>query len=195
MMTDGRSVVVFAAPVLEPGWCRPMTDTDTIDLTRMGRDELARALREWPMERWNDAVRRARVKTPGWRANLWRANLWRANLGGANLGRANLGGASLWRADLGGASLGGANLGRATIGDHELTGRTTILGECAGYPVLMFETEACHVLRAGCWTGTLDEAVERALEESDAELVRVEAEAVVAHGRALLAAWKAATDD
>ncbi len=35
MMTDGRSVVVFAAPVLEPGRCRPMTDTDTTRESRI----------------------------------------------------------------------------------------------------------------------------------------------------------------
>ena len=39
--------------------------------------------------------------------------------------------------------------------------------------------------------GTLDEAVERAVEETDTALARVEAECVVAHGEALLKAWKA----
>ena len=89
-----------------------------------------------------------------------------------------------WRADLSSANLSSANLG-----DHKLTGRAAWIGEVSGYPVLLLATEGGHVLRAGCWTGVLDDAVERAFEEDESRLVRAEAEAVVAHGRAVLAAW------
>jgi hypothetical protein len=128
-------------------------------------------------------------------AYLSGANLSGANISGAYLSGAYLAGANLYRADLAGANLSradlsGANLCGATIDTHTLTGRHAWIGEAAGYPVLLLATDAGHVLRAGCWAGVLDDAVERAVEESDSDLVRAEAEAVVAHGRALLAAWK-----
>jgi len=144
-------------------------------------------------------------------ADLYDANLYGANLRDANLRDANLRGADLRGADLRGANLRGADLRDAnlrgedlrwadlrdaTIGEHVLTGRVAAIGEAADYPVLMLATEAGHVLRAGCVTCTLDGAVEAALSEAessglDADLTRTEAEAVVAHGRALLAAWAA----
>jgi hypothetical protein len=146
--------------------------TTTIDLTKMTPSELARVLRDEGVSVWNAAVRDARLRVPGWRANLTGANLWRANLSRANLSRAYLSG--------------------ATIDGRTLTGKRTTLGEAAGYPVLMFATddEHGHVLRAGCWAGVLDDAAERAVEESDSEYARIEAEAVVAHGRVILDAWK-----
>jgi hypothetical protein len=67
--------------------------------------------------------------------------------------------------------------------------------------MLATDDEHGHVLRAGCWTGVLDDAVERALRESEGEgmggeaIFRREAEAVVQHGRALLAEWQTADAD
>jgi len=146
-------------------------------------------------------------------ANLYRANLYEANLNEANLNRARLVGATLVgvnlnranlyeanlneanldRARLVGARLNGANLVGASLDGARLNGKHAWIGEAAGYPVLLLgaDNEAGHVLRAGCWTGVLDDAVERAIEEADTELCLVEADAVVAHGRVLLAAWGA----
>ena len=144
-------------------------DTATTDLTKLDRVALARALRELPVEEWNAAVAAARRAQPYWRADLSSANLRSANLRSADLSS--------------------ANLSSANLGDHKLTGRAAWIGEVSGYPVLLLATEGGHVLRAGCWTGVLDDAVERAFEEDESRLVRAEAEAVVAHGRAVLAAW------
>jgi len=121
-------------------------------------------------------------------ATLVGATLDGASLDGASLVGARLDGANLVGARLDGASLDGANLDGAT-----LNGKHAWIGEVAGHPVLLLgaDNEAGHVLRAGCWTGTLDDAVERAVEKADTELCLVEADAVVAHGRVLLAAWGA----
>ena len=122
-------------------------------------------------------------------ADLRSANLYSADLSSANLYSADLRSADLSSADLRSANLRSANLSSANLGDHKLTGRAAWIGEVSGYPVLLLATEGGHVLRAGCWTGVLDDAVERAFEEDESRLVRAEAEAVVAHGRAVLAAW------
>ena len=174
-------------------------DTATTDLTKLDRVALARALRELPVEEWNAAVAAARRAQPYWRADLSSANLRSANLRSADLSSANLSSANLYSADLRSADLSSAdlrsanlrsaNLSSANLGDHKLTGRAAWIGEVSGYPVLLLATEGGHVLRAGCWTGVLDDAVERAFEEDESRLVRAEAEAVVAHGRAVLAAW------
>ena len=189
-------------------------DTATTDLTKLDRVALAAALRELPVEEWNAAVAAARKRQPYWRADLRFANLDSAdlrfanlrstdlrfanldsadlrfaNLRSANLRFANLDSADLRFANLSSANLSSANLRSANLGDYKLTGRASLIGEVAGYSVLLLATEAGHVLRAGCWTGVLDDAVERAFEEDESPLVRAEAEAVVAHGRAVLAAW------
>ena len=193
-----------------------MSTTSTPDLTKMTSIEQAALLRRSVVE-WNAAVAAARREKPAWHANLAGANLAdadlaRANLAGAHLRGAYLAGAYLADADLRGAYLAGANLrgaylaradlaradlADANLGGHKLTGRHASLGEAAGYPVMMLaaDNDAGHLLRAGCWTGVLDDAVERALREAEEEgmggeaLARREAEAVVQHGRALLWAW------
>jgi hypothetical protein len=86
---------------------------------------------------------------------------------------------------------------------HTLTGRHASLGEAAGHQVLLLaaDNHEGHLLRAGGWTGVLDDAVERALRADSVDegvtedMVRVEAEAVVQHGRALLLAWAEADAD
>jgi uncharacterized protein YjbI with pentapeptide repeats len=153
-----------------------MSTKTTIDLTTASPAEQAALLRRSVVE-WNDAVRASRRQQRYWRAYLGCADLTGARLAGARLA--------------------GARLADADLGGHKLTGRHASLGEAAGYPVLMLAADnpEGHLLRAGCWTGTLDDAVERALQEAEEEgmdreaLTRREAEAVVQHGRALLWAW------
>ena len=192
---------------------------DIPDLRECDSDTLVKLLRELPVERWNEAFLKARKASDyTWIANLVGARLNRASLDEANLNGANLVGArlvgatlvganlyranlyeanlneaNLDRARLVGARLNGANLVGASLDGARLNGKHAWIGEAAGYPVLLLgaDNEAGHVLRAGCWTGVLDDAVERAIEEADTELCLVEADAVVAHGRVLLAAWGA----
>ncbi len=102
-------------------------------------------------------------------ANLRGANLGGANLGGANLGGANLGGANLGGANLYGASLGGANLRGANLGGKKLIGERPFLqlgpiGSRADY-VLAFITDRGILVKAGCWSGWLDDFVARVQNE------------------------------
>ena len=100
------------------------------------------------------------------RANLDGANLARANLAGANLARANLAGAYLDVANLAGANLDGANLARANlagakVGDRTLTDSRPVLiigpiGSRSDY-LTSYMTDDGILLKAGCFTGTIDE--------------------------------------
>ena len=95
-------------------------------------------------------------------ADLRGANLRGADLYGADLGGANLYGANLYGANLRGADLYGANLRGADLG--EIIGKLKANGYFfAGYlgsrnDVLMaFHSDKGIFVRAGCFTGSLDE--------------------------------------
>jgi hypothetical protein len=94
-------------------------------------------------------------------ANLRGANLYGANLYGADLGGANLYGANLYGADLGGANLRGANLGSADLGGKKLSGGRPFfqlgpIGSRSDY-LLVFNTDSGIQLKAGCFSGSIDE--------------------------------------
>jgi uncharacterized protein YjbI with pentapeptide repeats len=94
-------------------------------------------------------------------AYLRDANLGGADLRGAYLRDANLGGANLGGANLGGANLGGANLGGAYLGGKKLIGQRPIfqidrIGSRSDY-FISYTTEAGIMLKAGCFTGTIEE--------------------------------------
>ena len=117
-------------------------------------------------------------------ANLWGANLGGANLRGANLGGANLRGANLCAVDLreadlwvanlreanlehadlnlGGRTCGARTWGRRTCGmRHRLTGRWQRMAPTPhGYELLALSCRCGLVIRAGCHTFTLAEAIE-----------------------------------
>jgi hypothetical protein len=121
-----------------------------------------------------DAAARAGANLDG--ANLAGANLDGASLAGANLAGANLDGASLAGAYLAGASLAGANLARANLAGANLAGAYLAGASLAGAallgkrPILQigpigsrcaylvaYITDAGVRLRAGCFSGSLDE--------------------------------------
>ena len=104
-----------------------------------------------------------------------------ADLGGANLGGANLGGADLRGADLRGANLGGANLFGADLCGADLGGtfgklidgrpyfQCGPIGSRSDY-LQAFITDKGIVVKAGCFTGFLDDfvaAVEKTHGDSD----------------------------
>lgn len=140
-------------------------------------------------------------------ANLRRADLRRADLVGANLVGANLSDADLRGSDLRGADLVGANLRDANLwgadlrgadlwGEEEqleLNGKHIAVGSIGGYTALVFgaNNSEGHVIRAGCWTGTVDGLLDRARgefgDDSTMELVR----ALESFIRAVLAQWEA----
>ena len=98
-------------------------------------------------------------------AYLGGANLARANLARANLARANLGGANLARAYLNGAYLGGANLDGANLGGKKLIGERPIIqigpiGSRRSY-VVGYIREDELIIKAGCFTGTVSEFLEK----------------------------------
>jgi len=85
------------------------------------------------------------------KATAARANLAGAYLAGANLGRANL----AW------ANLAGANLARANLAGAKLIGERPVfqigpIGSRCSYFVA-YLTDAGVKVKAGCFTGTLDE--------------------------------------
>ena len=113
-------------------------------------------------------------------ANLYGADLRGADLGGADLGGADLGGANLRNANLYGANLYGANLYGANLCGANLYGanlRNANLGEEVGKLItdrpffqcgpigsrgdylLSFATDKGLVIKAGCFTGFIDEFV------------------------------------
>jgi hypothetical protein len=94
-------------------------------------------------------------------ANLAGAYLAGANLVGANLDGANLDGAKLDGAKLDGAKLAWAKLDGAKLGDKTLTGFRPVLmigpiGSRSDY-LMSYMTDCGIVLKAGCFTGTVDE--------------------------------------
>ena len=131
------------------------------------------------------------------RANLDRANLRGANLGGANLRGANLGGANLSGVDLEGADLDGANLRRANLrgvdldganlrgvdlegadlsganlSGHTLGGRWQRFAPTpSGFDVICLAVHGPDhwVIRAGCRTFTLAEALEHWADTPEAD--------------------------
>jgi hypothetical protein len=104
-------------------------------------------------------------------ANLRGADLYGANLRGANLGGANLYGVNLRGADLRGANLRGANLGEKL---GKLVGKRPFfqcgpIGSRYDY-LVSFITDKGIVIKAGCFTGFLDEfivAVEKTHSDTD----------------------------
>ena len=89
-------------------------------------------------------------------ANLYGANLGDANLRCAYLRGANLGGAYLGSADLRGADLGDANLGgKKLVGDRPFM-QIGPIGSRSDF-LLAFITDASVQIKAGCFTGTVDE--------------------------------------
>jgi len=102
---------------------------------------------------------RARVALE--KATAARANLAGAYLAGANLAGANLDGAYLAGANLAGANLAGANLAGANLAGARLIGERPVfqigpIGSRCSYFVA-YLTDAGVKVRAGCFTGTLDE--------------------------------------
>jgi hypothetical protein len=94
-------------------------------------------------------------------ANLVGANLFGADLFGADLARADLARANLAGANLAGADLAGADLARAKLGDKTLTGSRPVLmigpiGSRSDY-LTSYMTDCGIVLKAGCFTGAVDE--------------------------------------
>jgi len=110
------------------------------------------------------------------RQMLEKATIVKANLYGADLYGADLRGADLRGADLGGADLRGANLGGADLGEKFgklLEGRPFFqcgpIGSRSDY-LLSFLTDKGVVVKAGCFTGFLDDfvnAVEKTHGDSD----------------------------
>jgi uncharacterized protein YjbI with pentapeptide repeats len=107
-------------------------------------------------------VRQALEKATTAKVNLRGADLRGADLRGADLRGADLRGADLRGADLRGADLRGANLyganlggGKKLIGDRPFF-QCGPIGSRSDY-LLAFITEAGVVVRAGCFTGSLDE--------------------------------------
>jgi len=88
-------------------------------------------------------------------ADLRGANLYSADLGGANLGGANLRGANLYSANLGGANLGG-KFGKLIEGRPYF--QCGPLGSRSDY-LQSFITDKGIVIKAGCFTGFLDDFV------------------------------------
>ena len=90
-------------------------------------------------------------------ADLYGANLYGADLRGADLRGADLYGADLRGADLYGANLRGADLGegKKLIGDRPFfqCGPIGSRSDC----LMSFITEQGIIIKAGCFTGTLDE--------------------------------------
>jgi hypothetical protein len=98
-------------------------------------------------------------------ADLRGANLYGADLYGADLRGADLRGADLYGADLRGANLYGADLYGADIGEKFgklIAGRPFFqcgpIGSRLGY-LQSFVTDKGIVIKAGCFTGFLDEFV------------------------------------
>ena len=98
-------------------------------------------------------------------ANLCGANLCGANLRGADLRGANLRGANLYGADLRGADLRGADLRGADLGEQFgklVAGRPFFqcgpIGSRSDY-LQAFITDKGIVIKAGCFTGFIDEFV------------------------------------
>jgi len=113
-------------------------------------------------------------------ADLYRANLYGADLYGADLREANLYGANLIKAGLYGANLSGANLYGAGLRGANLGENGKLIGDrplfqCGpigsrGDYLLSFITDKGIVIKAGCFTGTIDEfraAVEKTHGDSD----------------------------
>ena len=104
-------------------------------------------------------------------ADLGGANLYGADLRGADLRGANLYGANLRGADLGGANLRGANLGEKfskLIGVRPFF-QCGPIGSRSDY-LQSYITDEGIVIKAGCFTGFLDEfitAVEKTHGDSD----------------------------
>ena len=93
-----------------------------------------------------------------------RANLGWANLGGAYLERANLEGANLEGANLIGAYLIGAYLGDwGELGNCEDVLCVSPIGSRNGVTTI-FHTDKGIFVRCGCFSGTLDEFVEKVKE-------------------------------
>jgi len=154
-----------------------------IDLRTKTTDELVELLKTLPVAEWNEAHTAAR-KESGY---SWQANLDGANLNGAILYGANLDGANLDGANLYGASLDGANLYGA-----RLDGQVLQVSPVAGYRVALFgaDNNAGHVIQAGCWTGTLDKALDRLAEEGEDSPENVaEVEAFVVYAEAVMKSW------
>ena len=102
-------------------------------------------------------------------ANLRGAYLGGANLRGAYLGGADLEGAYLGGADLQGADLRGAYLGGADLGGKKLIGPRPIfqigpIGSRSDY-FISYITDAGIMLKAGCFTGTIEEFEAKLTEE------------------------------
>jgi len=126
-------------------------------------------------------------------ADLRGANLYGAGLYGADLRWADLRGAELRGADLRGADLRGADLREANLGNHgKLIGDRPFIcigpiGSRSDY-LLSFITDRGVVIKAGCFTGTLDEfyvAVEKThgennhAKEYEAACMLIEAHAAI----------------
>ena len=106
-------------------------------------------------------LRYALEKAVSAKTNLGSADLRGANLRGANLGGANLGGAYLGGANLRCAYLRGAYLGDANLGGKKLVGDRPFMqigpiGSRSDF-LLAFITDASVQIKAGCFTGTVDE--------------------------------------
>ena len=93
-------------------------------------------------------------------ADLGGANLRGAILGGADLGGANLGGVILGGADLGGADLGGANLRGAILRGNRPIMQIGPIGSRGDY-LLSYLTDKGVILKAGCFSGTIDQFREK----------------------------------
>ena len=125
-------------------------------------------------------------------ANLAGANLARAYLAGANLDGANLDGANLDGANLARAYLAGANLDGAKMGDKSITGDRPVMmigpiGSRSDY-LTAYMTDGGIVLKAGCFTGTVNEFRDKLAQthgeneharEYAAALVMIEAHAAI----------------
>jgi hypothetical protein len=135
-------------------------------------------------------------------ANLAGANLDGANLTGASLAGANLDGANLDGAYLAGAYLTRANLTRASLNGAKLLSERPIIqvgpiGSRCAY-LVAYLTEAGVRVRAGCFSGSLDE-FRAAVAETHGESVhgREYAAAIAmieAHAECWTPAWEVTHD-
>ena len=103
------------------------------------------------------------------RANLYGANLYGADLSSADLSSADLSSANLYSADLSSADLSSANLYGANLSSAKFDSEKVLIGKrpyfaigpigsrCA--VVTLWLTDKGPMVKAGCFTGTLDKFV------------------------------------
>ena len=91
-----------------------------------------------------------------------------------------------------GAYLRDAYLRGASEEQIELNGKHIAVGPIGGYTALVFGAKNAdgHIIRAGCWTGTVDGLLGRAREEFDDDATMEMVQAVDSFIRLVLKQWR-----